>query len=54
MSEELKEYQASPELQKFFQNLLSLKAEILIKAKETESEVLQEIHDRLHEIIKKG
>ncbi len=56
MSKELQEHTASPELQKFFNNLLQLKAYILEKSLETNDktsqDTLKDIHQRLDYIIK--
>jgi hypothetical protein len=57
MNKELEEHQASPELQKFFENLLDLKKHIkdILDVKVTEvitRHHLEYIYSRLHVIIK--
>lgn len=53
----MKEHQASPELQLFFERLLDLKEELKHKAEQgtsTEAKIYKDIYTKLDAIIKKG
>ncbi|WP_161792759.1 hypothetical protein [Parachlamydia acanthamoebae] len=47
-----KEYQASKNLGKFFQNLLEIKEFIKNKSSKNEDPILKEIYDKLDKVIK--
>lgn len=49
-----KEYVATEEMKKFFENLLALKAFVKQKASESRDDTIQEIYNRLDKIIKEG
>lgn len=48
----MKECKATPEMQKFFEKLLSLKKDVKAKADKTNNPDLVEIYNKLHQIIK--
>lgn len=52
MENKPKEYKATPEMAKFFENLLDLKEFVKRAAEEYEFNVMQEIYDKLDAIIK--